>query len=186
VRRSAGGEARCGTGCRSRRRLEDLPGSETGRAVPPFAGRKRKGRIRTYEEGTGTEVSSDTYPLRATTNRACGEAPRASVPAGTTKVCPAAGFGTIPASGTQGAQAQTRRPEDQPPVLPAWATTLQGQPGRPDSLGSPQPPRPRGQVPPRPAPVLRIRTLMPRPWILTAPAHSGAGSTTPGPAADLG
>jgi hypothetical protein len=36
------------------------------------------------------------------TNRACGEAPRASVPAGTTDVRPAAGFGTILASGARG------------------------------------------------------------------------------------
>jgi hypothetical protein len=84
------------------------------------------------------------------------------------------------------AQAQTRRPEDQPPMLPAQATALQGQAGRPNSLGPPQPPRPRGQVPPRPAPVLRTGTLMSRPWIPTAPAHSGAGSTTPGPASDPG
>jgi hypothetical protein len=84
------------------------------------------------------------------------------------------------------AHAQTRRPKDQPPVLPARATALQGQAGRPDSPGSPQPPRPRGQVPPQPAPILQTGTLMPRPWILTAPAHSGAGSTTPGRAADLG
>jgi hypothetical protein len=86
----------------------------------------------------------------------------------------------------QSAQAQTRRPGDQPPVLPARATALQGQAGRLDSPGLPQPPRPRGQVPPWPAPILQTGTLMPRPWILTAPAHSGAGSTTPGPAADLG
>jgi hypothetical protein len=84
------------------------------------------------------------------------------------------------------AQAQTRRPEDQPPVQPARATTLGGQAGRPDSPRSPQLPRPRGQVPPWPAPVLRTRTLMSRPWIPTAPAHSGAGSTTPGLASDLG
>jgi hypothetical protein len=83
-------------------------------------------------------------------------------------------------------QAQTRRPGDQPPVLPARATALQGLAGRPDSPLSPQSPRPRGQVPPRPAPVLRTGALMPRPWILMAPAHSGAGSTTPGLAADLG
>jgi hypothetical protein len=70
--------------------------------MPPFAGRKRKGRIRTHGEGAETEVSSDTYPLRTTANRACGEAPRASAPAGAAKVCPAAGFGTIPASGTRG------------------------------------------------------------------------------------
>jgi hypothetical protein len=84
------------------------------------------------------------------------------------------------------AQAQTRRPEDQPPMLPARATALQGQAGRPDSPGSPRPPRPRGQVPPRPTAVLQTGTLMPRPWIPTAPAHSGAGSTTPDPATDLG
>jgi hypothetical protein len=100
--------ALCGTGCRGRRRLEDLPGSQTGRAMPPFAGRKRKSRIRTHEEGAGTKVSSDTYPLQATINHACGEAPRASVPAGTTKVCPAAGFGTIPASGARGAEGTVR------------------------------------------------------------------------------
>jgi hypothetical protein len=183
--------ARCGADCRSRRRLEDLPGSQTGRAVPPFAGKKRKSRIRTHKEGAGTEVSSDTYPLRTTANRACGEAPRASVPAGTTKVCPAAGFGTIPASGTRGAEGtvrpgQSRRPEDQPPARPAWATALGAQSGRPDSPASPQLPRPRGQVPPRPAPVLQTGTLMPRPQIPTAPSHSGTGSTTPGLAADLG
>jgi hypothetical protein len=73
------------------------------------------------------------------------------------------------------AQAQTRRPKDQPPMQSARATALQGQAGRPDSPVSPQPPRPRGQVPPRPTPVLRTRTLIPWPWILTAPAHSGAG-----------
>jgi hypothetical protein len=100
--------ARCGTGCRSRRRLKDLPGSQTSRTVPPFAGKKRESRIRTHEEGTGTEVSSDTYPLWTTTNHACGEAPRASVPTGTTKVCPAAGFGTIPASGARGAEGTVR------------------------------------------------------------------------------
>jgi hypothetical protein len=98
------GEARCGTGCRSWRRLKGLPGSQTGQTVPPFAGKKGKSRIRIHEEGAGIEVSSDTYPLRDTTNRACGEAPRASVPAGTTKVCPVAGFGTVTASGARGAR----------------------------------------------------------------------------------
>jgi hypothetical protein len=32
--------ARCGTGCRSRHHLKGLPRSQTGRTVPPFAGRK--------------------------------------------------------------------------------------------------------------------------------------------------
>jgi hypothetical protein len=104
VRRTADRRGPCGAGCRSRRRLEDLPGRQTGRVVPPFAGRKRKSRIRTHEEGVGTEVSSDTYPLRTKANRACGEAPRASAPAGAAKVCPATGFGTIPASGPRGAE----------------------------------------------------------------------------------
>jgi hypothetical protein len=58
----------------------------------------------------------------------------------------------------QSAQAQSRRPEDQPPVWPARATALGGQAGRPDSPGSPQLPRPRGQVPPRPAPAPRTGT----------------------------
>jgi hypothetical protein len=56
--------------------------------MPSFAGRKRKGRIRTHEEGAGTEVSSDTYPLRTTANRAYGESPWTSAPAGAAKVCP--------------------------------------------------------------------------------------------------
>jgi hypothetical protein len=76
--------------------------------MPPFAGRKRKGRIRTHEEGAETKVSSDTYPLRTTANRACGEASQASAPAGAAKVCPAAGFGTIPASGTRGVEGTVR------------------------------------------------------------------------------
>jgi hypothetical protein len=84
------------------------------------------------------------------------------------------------------AHATSRRPKDQPPVRPARATDLGGQASRSDSLGSPQLPRPRGQVPPQPAPALRTGTLMSRPQIPTAPAHSGAGSTTPGPASDPG
>jgi hypothetical protein len=64
--------------------------------------------IRTHEEGARTEVSSDTYPLRTKANRAYGEAPRTLVPAGTTEVCPAAGFGTIPASGARGAEGMVR------------------------------------------------------------------------------
>jgi hypothetical protein len=56
------------------------------------------------------------------------------------------------------AQARSRRPPDQPPVRPARATALGGQAGRPDSPGSPQLPRPRGQVPPRPTPAPRTET----------------------------
>jgi hypothetical protein len=51
------GEARHGTSHRSRRRLEDLPGSQTGRTVPPLAKEKGKTRIRTYEGGARTKIS---------------------------------------------------------------------------------------------------------------------------------
>jgi hypothetical protein len=50
-------EARHDTSCRSRRRLEDLPGSQTGRTVPPLAKEKRKIRIGTYEGGARTKIS---------------------------------------------------------------------------------------------------------------------------------
>jgi hypothetical protein len=86
----------------------------------------------------------------------------------------------------QTAQAQPRRPEDHPPVQSARVTVLREQVARPDSSGSPQLPRPRGQVPPRPAPVLRTGTPTSRPRIPTVPARSGAGSTTPGPASGPG
>jgi hypothetical protein len=84
------------------------------------------------------------------------------------------------------AQALPRRPEDHPPVQSARAMALGEHAGRPDSPGSPQLPRPRGQVPPRPTPVLRTGTPTSRPRIPTAPARSGAGSTTPGLASDPG
>jgi hypothetical protein len=84
------------------------------------------------------------------------------------------------------AQASSRRPEDQLPVQPTRAPALRGQVDRPDSPESPRLPRPRGQVPPRPASAPRTGTLMSRPQILMAPAHLEAGSATPGPASDPG
>jgi hypothetical protein len=51
------GEARRGTSCGSRRRLEDLPGSQIGRTVTPLAKEKRKVRIGTYKGGAGTKMS---------------------------------------------------------------------------------------------------------------------------------
>ena len=84
------------------------------------------------------------------------------------------------------AHVTSRWPEDQPPVWLARAATLRGQAGRPDPPGSPQLPRPRGQVPPYPAPALRTGTPMSRPQIPMAPARSGASSTTPGLASDPG
>ena len=49
-----------------------------------------------------TEAFSGTYPLRTKANRAYGEAPRASVPAGATKVRPTGGFSVAPTSGARG------------------------------------------------------------------------------------
>jgi hypothetical protein len=71
-------------------------------------------------------------------------------------------------------------------MQPARATALGGQADRPDSLESPQLPRPRGQVPPRPAPTPRTGTLMSRSQILMAPTHLEAGSATPGLASNPG
>jgi hypothetical protein len=56
------------------------------------------GKFKTHNERTKAEVTSDTYPLRGKANCACGEAPRASIPAGAAEGCPAAGFGTVSAS----------------------------------------------------------------------------------------
>jgi hypothetical protein len=61
------------------------------------------------------------------------------------------------------AHAASRWPKDQPPVWPARAAALGGQAGQPDPPGSPQLPRPRGQVPPQPAPALRTGTPMSQP-----------------------
>jgi hypothetical protein len=84
----------------------------------------------------------------------------------------------------QPSQASSLWPEDQLPVQPARATALGGQADRSNSPESPQLPRPRGQVPPRPVPAPRTGTLMSRPQILMAPTHLEAGSTTPGLASD--
>jgi hypothetical protein len=51
------GEARRGTSCGSRRRLEDLPGSQIGRTVTSLAKEKRKVRVRTYKGGARTKTS---------------------------------------------------------------------------------------------------------------------------------
>ena len=183
--------ARCGTSCRSRRRLKGLPGSQTGRTVPPFAGRKRKSRIRTHEEGAGTEVSSDTYPLRTKANRACGEAPRASVPAGATEVRLAAGFDAVPTSGARGAEGT---------ACPCAVTTARGstscttgtsdrswETGRSARLpGVTSTTSAKGSSTPSAYPRSSDRDLdVPAPDI-EAPAHLEAGSTTPGLASDPG
>jgi hypothetical protein len=51
------GEARRGTGCGSRRCLEDLLGSQIGRAMTPLAKEERKVRVRTYKGGAETKTS---------------------------------------------------------------------------------------------------------------------------------
>jgi hypothetical protein len=66
--------------------------------------KERDGKFKIHNEGTKTEVSSDTYPLRGKANRACGEAPRAPIPAGAAEGCPAAGFGTVSALDARGAE----------------------------------------------------------------------------------
>jgi hypothetical protein len=50
-------EAQRGTSCGSRRRLEDLPGSQIGRTMTLLAKEKRKVRVGTYKGGAGTKTS---------------------------------------------------------------------------------------------------------------------------------
>jgi hypothetical protein len=66
--------------------------------------KERDNKFKTHSEKTETGVSSDTYPLWTKANRACGEAPRAPIPAGAAEGCPTAGFGTVPASDARGAE----------------------------------------------------------------------------------
>jgi hypothetical protein len=84
------------------------------------------------------------------------------------------------------AQAPSRRTRDRPPVRPTRALALGGQTYRPDPPESPQLPRPRGQVPPRPASAPRSGTLVSRPQALMVPAHLEAGSATPSLASGSG
>jgi hypothetical protein len=83
--------------------LRAFLGGQTGQALPPLAERKRKSEIKTHRKNK-TEVSSDTYTLWTKANRACGEAPRASVPVDAAKGCPAADSGAASASGARGTE----------------------------------------------------------------------------------
>jgi hypothetical protein len=65
---------------------------------------RKKASSRHATKEAKTEAFSGTYPLRTKANRACGEAPRASVPAGAAKGCPAPDFGVAPTSGARGAE----------------------------------------------------------------------------------
>jgi hypothetical protein len=94
------------TGYRGQPRLKGLPGGQTSRALPPLA--ERKSKIKTHRGKTKTEVSSNTYPLRTRANRACAEAPRASVPAGAAEGCPAADSGAASTLGARGAEGAAR------------------------------------------------------------------------------
>jgi hypothetical protein len=85
-------------------RLKGLPRGQTSRALPLLAERKREDKIKTHGEKTKARVSLDTYPLRTKTNRACGEAPRASIPVGAAEGYPAADSGAASASGARGAE----------------------------------------------------------------------------------
>jgi hypothetical protein len=69
------------------------PAAEAGFILRAFVGARpakpclrllkgRDGKFKTHSEKSETGVSSDTYPLRTKANRACGEAPRAPIPAG--------------------------------------------------------------------------------------------------------
>jgi hypothetical protein len=91
------------------------PAAEAGFVLRAFVGarpakpclrllKERDGKFKTHNERTKIEVSSDTYSLRGKANRACGEAPRAPIPAGAAEGCLAASFGTISASDAQGAE----------------------------------------------------------------------------------
>jgi hypothetical protein len=86
--------------------LRAFLGARPALALPPLA--ERKSKIKTHREQTKTEVSSDTYPLRTRASYACGEAPRALVPAGATEGCPAAESGAASASGARGTEGAAR------------------------------------------------------------------------------
>jgi hypothetical protein len=91
------------------------PAAEAGFVLRAFVGprpakpclrllKERDSKFKIHNEGTKTEVSSYTYPLRGKANRAYGEAPWAPIPAGAVEGCPAADFGTVSASDARGAE----------------------------------------------------------------------------------
>jgi hypothetical protein len=104
------------------------PAAEAGFVLRAFVGarlakpclrllKERDGKFKTHSEKTETGVSSDTYPLQTKANRVCGEAPQAPIPAGAAEGCPAAGFGTVSALDTRGAEGA---------VCPGVVTTAEG------------------------------------------------------------
>jgi hypothetical protein len=79
--------------------------------------KERDDKFKTHNVRTKTEVSSDTYPLWGKANRACEEAPRAPIPIGAAKGCPAAGFDNASVSDARGAEGTT---------CPGVVTTAEG------------------------------------------------------------
>jgi hypothetical protein len=163
------GMARRSTGCRGRPRLKGLRGGQTSQALPPLAERKR-------ERASSRHIvkkPKQRYPQILTRSGA-----RPIVPAGRPlgprspqalpRVAPLPASAPLPprepeAPKGRPAQASSRRPGDQPPIQPARALALGEQADRPNSPESPQLPRPRGQVPPRPASAPRTGTLVSQP-----------------------
>jgi hypothetical protein len=111
------------------------PATEAGFVLRAFVGarpakpcfrllKERDDKFKTHSEKTKTGVSSDTYPLRTTANRACGEAP---TPAGVTEGRPAAGFGTVSASDARGVEGA---------ACPGVVTTAEGSASCAASMGT--------------------------------------------------
>jgi hypothetical protein len=88
----------------------EAPAAEAGAVLRTFRGARPVEPCLRLLRGKGRAGSGHTkkepgqrYPQILTHS-----GPRSIVPAGTTKVCPAAGFGTIPASGARGAEGTVR------------------------------------------------------------------------------
>jgi hypothetical protein len=168
--------ARRVTGCGGQPRLKGLPGSQTSRALPPLDERKRE-RTRSRHAGKKPKqrysqilTSSGPRPVMP-----AGRPLRPQSPQALPRVAPTTALAPPPpqtpeAPKRRPAQA-TSRPGDQPPIQPARALALGRQADRPDSPESPQLPRPRGQVPPRPASAPQTRTSVSWPQALMVPCH---------------
>jgi hypothetical protein len=114
------------------------PATEVGFVLRAFVGAtlaepclrlliERDDKFKTHNERTKAEVSSDTYPLQGKANRACGEAPRAPIPAGAAEGCPATGFGTVSTSDARGAEGA---------ACPGVVTTAEGPASRAANAGT--------------------------------------------------
>jgi hypothetical protein len=160
--------ARRGTGCGGQPRLKGLPGGQTSRALPLLAERKRE-RARSRHIGKKPKQRYSQILTRSgprpvvLAGRPLGPQSPQALP----RVAPTLASAPLPPrtpEAPRGRPAQSLSwPGDQPPVQPARALALGGRADRRDSPESPQLPRPRGQVPPRPASAPRTRTSVSRP-----------------------